>query len=81
MLIIAAGQEANRNIFSIFFNRKVYCVFSSESPHGGDSDENTQYEKEKHPKSSQICSYGIFSKGLKNEFETPMVNEPSVFKP
>ena len=40
-----------------------------------------QYEKEKHPKLSQICSYGIFSKGLKSEFETAVVNEPSVFEP
>ena len=36
---------------------------------------------EKHPKLSQICSYGLFSKGLKNEFETAVVNEPSVFEP
>ena len=40
-----------------------------------------QYEKEKHPKLSQICSYRNFSKGLKNEFEIAMVNEPSVFEP
>ena len=40
-----------------------------------------QYEYEKVPKLSQICSYGLFSKGLKNEFETAMVNEPSVFEP
>ena len=26
-------------------------------------------------------SMGVFSKGLKNEFETAMVNEPSVFGP
>ena len=38
-------------------------------------------EKENQPKLSQICSYGIFSKGLENEFETAMVNEPSVFEP
>ena len=25
----------------IFFNMKVYCVFSSESPHRGDSNEYT----------------------------------------
>ena len=25
------------------FNMKVYCVFSSESPHRGDSNEYTQY--------------------------------------
>ena len=40
-----------------------------------------QYKKENHPKLSQICSYGIFSKGLKNEFETAVVDEPSVFEP
>ena len=38
-------------------------------------------QKRMHPKLSQSCSCGIFSKGLKNEFETAMVNEPSVFKP
>ena len=37
--------------------------------------------KENHPKLSKICSYGIFSKGPKNEFETAVVNEPSVFEP
>ena len=26
----------------------------------------------------KVCNYGIFSKGPKNEFETAMVNEPSV---
>ena len=31
------------DIFSIFFNLKVYCVFSLESPHRGDSNENTQH--------------------------------------
>ena len=65
---------------------KVYCVFSLESPQRGDSNEYTQYtifqyKKENIPKLSQICNYGICSKGLKNEFETTVVNEPSVFKP
>ena len=31
-----------------------------------------------YPKSAVM---GFFSKGLKNEFETAMVNEPSVFEP
>ena len=31
------------DIFSIFFNTKVCCVFSLESPHRGDSNEYTQY--------------------------------------
>ena len=70
----------------IFYNMKVYCVFTVESPHRGDSNEYTQYtifqyENEKRPKLSQIYSYGIFSKGLKNEFERAVVNEPSVFEP
>ena len=30
------------DIFSIFFNMKVRCVFSLESPHRGDSNEYTQ---------------------------------------
>ena len=65
---------------------KVCCLFSLESPNRGDSNEYTQYtisqyEKENQPTLSQICSYGIFSKGHKNEFETAVVNEPSVFEP
>ena len=61
-------------------------MFSLESPQRGDSNEYTQYtifqyKKENIPKLSQICNYGIFSKGLKNEFETAVVNEPSVFEP
>ena len=31
------------DISSIFFNMKVFCVFSLESPHRGDSNEYTQY--------------------------------------
>ena len=33
----------NRDIFSIFFNMKVCCVFSLESAHRGDSNEYTQH--------------------------------------
>ena len=33
----------NNDIFLIFFNMKIYCVFSLESPHRGDSNEYTQY--------------------------------------
>ena len=40
-----------------------------------------QDKKENRPTLSQIRSYGIFAKGLKNEFETAMVNEPSVLEP
>ena len=74
-------RRHNRDIFSIFFNMKVYSVFSLESPQRGDSNEYTQntisqYIKENHPKLFQICNYGICSKRLKNEFETAVVNEP-----
>ena len=61
-------------------------MFSLESPHGGDSNEYSrytisQYEKENHSKLSKICNCWIFPKGLKNEFETTVVNEPSVVEP
>ena len=65
---------------------KVCCVFSLESPHWGDSNGYTQYTvfniKKKitlnYPK---FAAKGIFSQGLKNKFETAVVNEPSVFEP
>ena len=45
------------SIFSIFFRMKVCCVFSSESPHRGDSNEYTQHTminiKRKSPEISQ----------------------------
>ena len=61
-------------------------MFSLESPHRGDSDEYTQYtifnmnrkDAINYPKSAAM---GFFSKELKNEFETAVVNEPSVFEP
>ena len=43
MLITAPSHKAKRDIFSFFFNRKVYCVFLLESPHRGDSYEYTKY--------------------------------------
>ena len=72
--------------FFIFFNMKVCCMFSLESPHRGDSNEYTQYTifnmKKKntlnYPKSAAM---GFFPKGHKNELETAMVNEPEVFEP
>ena len=87
MLIKDHVRRHKRNIFSIFYNIKVFCVFALESPHQGDSTEYTQYiifnieQKENRAKLSYICSDRIFPKGLKNEFETAMVNGPSVFEP
>ena len=80
------SEGLNRDIFMIFFDMKVCCMFSLESPQRGDSNENTQYtifnmnkkNTLNYPKSAAM---GFFSKGLKNEFETAVVNEPSVFEP
>ena len=63
-------------------------MFSLELPHRGDSNEYTQHAiiniKKKitlnYPKYNDVCSY-VFSKGLKNKFETAVVSEPSVFEP
>ena len=61
-------------------------MFSLESPHRGDSNEHTQYTifsiKRKSPEIIlNLQRWDLFFKGLKNEFETDMVNEPSVFEP
>ena len=74
------------DIFSIFFSMEVCCVFSLESPHWGDSNEYTQYtifnRRKKitlnYPKSAAMS---FCAKGLKNGFETAVVNEPSLFEP
>ena len=64
-------------------------MFSLESPYRGDSNENKQHAiiniKLKitlnYPKYNNVCSYGIFPQGLKNEFKIAVINEPSVFEP
>ena len=61
-------------------------MFILESPHRGDSNEYTQYtifniKKKITLNYSKSAPMGFFSKGLKKEFETAVVNEPSVFKP
>ena len=85
-LLQSQARRNNRDILSIFFNMKVYCVFSLESPQRGDSNKYIQYtisqwKRKNYLKLSQICNYGICSKGPKNEFETAVVNESSVFEP
>ena len=69
------------NIFSILFNMKVYCVFSLESPHRGDSKEYTQYTIFNMKKKNPLNYPKSTALGLKNEFETAVVNEPSVSEP
>ena len=58
-------------------------MFSLESPHRGDSKEYTHYtflniRKEKYLNYPKSVAMGFFQ-GLENEFETAVVNEPSVF--
>ena len=77
-------------MFSIFLNMKVCCVSSLESLQRGDSNENTQHTIINIEKKNIPCfipniimsaEVEFFSKALKNEFETSVVNEPSVFEP
>ena len=54
-----------RDIYSIFFNMKVSCVFSSELPYRGDSNVYTQYtifviKTKIIPDYCKADSYGIF---------------------
>ena len=59
------------DVSSIFFNRKVYCMFSLESPHRGDSNEYTQYavfniKKEINPNYPKSAAMEFSSKRHKN---------------
>ena len=60
---------------------------SLESPYRGDSNVYTQYTIIQYVKKKITLNYsksavmGFFPKGLKNEMETAVVNEPSVFEP
>ena len=61
-------------------------MFSLESLHRDDSNEYTQYtifniKKKITLNCLKSAAIGFCSKGLKNEFETAVVMEPSVFKP
>ena len=61
-------------------------MFSLESPHRGDCNEYIQYiildiRKKTIVNYPNSAAMVFCSKGLKNEFETDVVNEPSVFEP
>ena len=63
----------------------IYCVFLLESPRRGDSNEYTQYiifnmKKKNTLNYSKSAAIGFFSMGLNNEFQTAVVNEPSVLE-
>ena len=61
-------------------------MFPLESPHRGDSNVYTKYtifniNNKNTLNHTRSAAMGFFSRGLKNEFETAVVNEPSVFEP
>ena len=64
------------DIFLIFFNMKVYCVFSLESPHRGDSNENTQYtifnrKKKNSPNYPKYAAMEFFPRDSKTSSKQP----------
>ena len=65
-------RRHNRDIFLIFFNIKVCCVFLLESPHQGNSNEYTQYTifniKKKITLNYPNVAMGFLPWTLKNEF-------------
>ena len=69
MLIYSARSGSIIGIFSIFFNMQVFCVFSLESTHQGDSNEYTQYtifnQKKNNKISPQTAAMGFFQGTLK----------------
>ena len=82
----SAMSEGIIRIFLIFYSIKVFCLFSLESPQRGDYNEYTQYTVFNIKKKITLnylksAAMSFFSCGLKNEFETAVVNEPSVFEP
>ena len=61
-------------------------MFLLESPHQGDSNEYTKHPIFSIKRNSpyiipNMQLWDFFSKGLQNEFEIGVVNEPSVFEP
>ena len=54
----------NEDIFTMFSNLKVCCVFSLESPHRGDSIEYTQHAIINIKKPSQIIQNTIMSAAM-----------------
>ena len=66
----------SRDIFSIFFNMKVYCVFSLESPHRGDSNVYTLYtifiiKKKSTPDYSKSAAMGFFPRDSRMSSKQP----------
>ena len=76
--LLCAFTSLSPSLWETIRYRLKYCL---KGPLNHKQPTTNQYKKEHYPKLSQICSYGIFSKGLKSEFETAVVNEKSGFEP
>ena len=64
------------DIVSIFFNMKVYCVFSLESPHPGDSNKYTKQTifniyKKISLNYSKSAAFGFFPRDSKTSLKQP----------
>ena len=71
-----------RDIFLIFFNMKVYCVFSLESPHRGDSNMYTQYTifcKKKKNENHLRLLYCVFSLESPHRGDSNMYTQYTIF--
>ena len=65
-----------KDIFLIFYNMKVYCVLSLESPHRGDSNEYTQYtvfkmKKKNSLNDSKFAAMRFFPRDSKTSSKQP----------
>ena len=73
------------DIFSIFFNITVCCMFSLESPHQGDSNKYAQHTIFNIIKKIILIILNLqrwdYFKRLMNESETAVVNKTSVREP
>ena len=72
----ARSGGIKRDIFSIFFKMKVYCVYSLELPQRGDSNKYiqytiSQYKKEINSKLSQICNYRLVPRDPRTNSNQP----------
>ena len=75
--------------FLSFSYMKVYCVFSLESPHRGDSNEYPNIllsiQNRKSPKIytnyNIVCNYGIFVSDSRTQFEIAGGKRSSAFEP
>ena len=75
VLIIAPEPKAKKRYLFNFLYMKVYCVFSLESPHRGDSNENTKYTifniKKNHRNYPKSAAMGFFPRDSRRSSKQP----------